>query len=209
MKKCEISKEYLEEKYINQGLSAIQIAEELKCSDGKIYFWLKKYDIPSRSFSEANTKYHLTKEYLQQKYVDERLSTRQIAEEVGCGKTTIRCWLNRFDIPFRTISESQRGELSYQWKGFNSECITPFVKDHIYDRDTYECQFCSKTYINIDGKNDLMHVHHIDQNRRNNNPENLILLCSDCHAMLHNKPNYPFWERRLGMLAKQLEVIAC
>lgn len=31
----------------------------------------------------------------------------------------------------------------------------------------------------------LAHVHHIDTNRSNNNPENLILLCKDCHVRIH------------------------
>jgi hypothetical protein len=30
-------------------------------------------------------------------------------------------------------------------------------------------------------------IHHIDHNRENNNKENLIPLCANCHAALHNK----------------------
>lgn len=30
-------------------------------------------------------------------------------------------------------------------------------------------------------------VHHIDQNRRNNNAKNLQVLCSSCHAIIHTR----------------------
>jgi hypothetical protein len=32
-----------------------------------------------------------------------------------------------------------------------------------------------------------VHVHHIDENHFNNDPSNLILLCSNCHSALHCK----------------------
>lgn len=31
-----------------------------------------------------------------------------------------------------------------------------------------------------------LHTHHIDGNRENNNPENLALLCANCHGMVHD-----------------------
>ena len=33
------------------------------------------------------------------------------------------------------------------------------------------------------------HVHHKDRNRDNNDPENLVLLCRDCHFKIHSKDN--------------------
>jgi len=40
------------------------------------------------------------------------------------------------------------------------------------------CENCSNTL-------DLL-VHHLDENRKNNNKENLITLCRGCHSKLHN-----------------------
>lgn len=31
-----------------------------------------------------------------------------------------------------------------------------------------------------------LHVHHIDRDRDNNNPSNLVLLCANCHMGLHH-----------------------
>jgi len=47
----------------------------------------------------------------------------------------------------------------------------------ILERDNYECQFCFD-------KNDIQ-IHHIDRNRKNNKPTNLIVLCRECHRKLH------------------------
>jgi uncharacterized protein YlaI len=58
-----------------------------------------------------------------------------------------------------------------------------------YPIDKDKCYFCQKE--------EKLFVHHIDFNRLNNNPENLIVLCSNCHRRLHqilnktlNAPNF-------------------
>lgn len=37
------------------------------------------------------------------------------------------------------------------------------------------------------GRRDVIDIHHIDQNRSNNNPSNLIHLCPSHHALIHRK----------------------
>lgn len=46
-------------------------------------------------------------------------------------------------------------------------------------RDNYTCQCCGT-------KNDI-NVHHIDCDKTNNSPSNLITLCDQCHHSLHGK----------------------
>lgn len=48
-----LTEKYLEENYVDKKKSAIQIAKELKCSDGVIRHHLKKHDIGIRGLSEA------------------------------------------------------------------------------------------------------------------------------------------------------------
>lgn len=52
----------------------------------------------------------------------------------------------------------------------------------------YRCTLCLKNDKRI------LVVHHIDQNRKNNNPENLTWLCYNCHFLVHNylKIKYKF-----------------
>lgn len=32
-----------------------------------------------------------------------------------------------------------------------------------------------------------MHTHHIDENKKNNKPENLVTVCRSCHRKLHSR----------------------
>jgi hypothetical protein len=48
------------------------------------------------------------------------------------------------------------------------------LKKSIRERDHYTCQIC--------GKEPSVRVHHIDYNKLNCNPENLITLCTSCHS---------------------------
>lgn len=43
-----------------------------------------------------------------------------------------------------------------------------------------KCMDCS-----IELKGRKMHIHHLDKNRNNNSPENLLILCSKCHGQRH------------------------
>jgi len=49
----EITKEKLYELYINKKFSSNKIAKKLECSEGKINYWIKKYNLKKRSISEA------------------------------------------------------------------------------------------------------------------------------------------------------------
>jgi len=53
------------------------------------------------------------------------------------------------------------------------------LKAQIKKRDEYRCQECFKHQSEI--KQPLC-VHHIDFNKKNNNPKNLITLCDSCHG---------------------------
>ena len=44
--------------------------------------------------------------------------------------------------------------------------------------ETYPCEICERTCL-------TPLIHHIDGNRKNNEYENLIFICSDCHTAIH------------------------
>lgn len=56
------------------------------------------------------------------------------------------------------------------------------LKAEIKERDKYKCRICSTGLY----KSRYAPIHHINGNRNDNNPENLILLCNDCHSKIHN-----------------------
>lgn len=54
----------------------------------------------------------LTKQFLEQKYIIGRLSTRQIAKKVGCSQATILRHLKKYNIQIRPVSEACKGRIS-------------------------------------------------------------------------------------------------
>ena len=89
----------------------------------------------------------------------------------------------------RKLSEAYRGEKSYLWKGgisFEPYSIdwTETLKRSIRERDHYFCQICWDYGDS---------VHHIDYNKKNCNPINLITLCNPCHVKTNQ--NRKRWKR--------------
>lgn len=58
------------------------------------------------------------------------------------------------------------------------------LKEVIRNRDRRKCSICGKTELE-EGKR--LQVHHIDYDKKNNNPDNLITLCSSCHCKTNFK----------------------
>lgn len=81
------------------------------------------------------------------------------------------------------------GELNSQWQGGKSFEVYPkefkVIKKFIVKRDNYTCQHLGCTEIH-----DRLHVHHIDYNKNNNNPENLITLGISCHVKTNFNRDY-------------------
>jgi len=84
-----------------------------------------------------------------------------------------------------------KGKEHYNWqngKSFEEYTINwnDELKDLIRKRDNYICQECGIHQNELDSWNKKLDVHHIDYNKKNLNPENLITLCRICHI----KTNY-------------------
>lgn len=88
---------------------------------------------------------------------------------------------------------SRRGEENPNWQGglsfepygvgFNKE-----LRRKIRVRDKYICQLCFKHASEL--KRDLA-VHHIDYDKKNNDPMNLLALCVSCH--MKTNANRAYW----------------
>jgi 5-methylcytosine-specific restriction endonuclease McrA len=59
------------------------------------------------------------------------------------------------------------------------------IRKNILGRDLWRCRICGEEHI--------LHVHHIDWNRANNNKNNLVTVCSKCHRAIHEERYFP-WE---------------
>jgi 5-methylcytosine-specific restriction endonuclease McrA len=116
-------------------------------------------------------------------------------------KMSKRMMGNKFCLGVRCSDESRKKHSDAQkkivlsgkhhlWQGGITnkkypEDWTATLRRSIRERDNYTCQICSKQ------QTDRAHaIHHIDYNKENCNPENLITLCVPCHAKTNQKREY-------------------
>jgi len=104
----------LRKQYIDKKLSTPQIAKMCNCSNATIWNWLRKHKIPIRSCKEGillsnkikrKDKQYCNKDWLEQKYLIEKLSTIQISKLIKVNDETIRKWLWKFNISVRSRDE--------------------------------------------------------------------------------------------------------
>lgn len=217
MRKIIINKEKLKELYVDKKLSSIKCASFLKCDLSTIIERLREYNISVRTISEANkgkkypnrkrpipfTEGHRRKigEFNKNKIISEK--TRYKISKTLMGNTNA-LGAERSEEIRRKYSESKkgkknpmynkRGEYCPNWKGgisfepypvtFNRE-----LKELIRQRDNYQCQLCGMPEIeNIE----KLSIHHIDYNKKDCLPSNLISLCRRCNAKVNY--NREYWE---------------
>ena len=100
-----------------------------------------------------------------------------------------------------------RGPNHHRWKGGATRIHHPVqfsnrLKDQIRQRDGLVCAICNAK--DIYGLS--LHVHHIDNDKMNNSPRNLITLCRQCHFRGSPHEN-PFIRIELSSLAHHRENI--
>ena len=117
---------------------------------------------------------HHTKESL--KKISEASKNRIISEETR-----------------KRLSECRLGSKHPNWLGGKS--FEPYsskfnkkLKEQIRKRDGYRCQECFRHQNELDYK---LHIHHIDYNKKNSSPNNLVTLCRNCHTKTNfNRNNW-------------------
>ena len=117
--------------------------------------------------------------------------------KIKIGQNNAKYWLGKKrSLETRNkIAAKLCGSQSNLWKGGIS--AEPYSLDWtrtlrrcVRERDKYTCQMCGK--LQSDRAFD---VHHIDHNKKNNNPVNLITLCKRCHSRVGQHRKY--WEKIL------------
>lgn len=95
-------------------------------------------------------------------------------------------------------TSNMSGEKNSQWQGgksFEPYSIdwTDILREAIRTRDNYICQICGIHQDELDGFSKLLDVHHIDYDKKNCNPNNLVTLCRSCH--LKTNINREYWKQ--------------
>ena len=95
------------------------------------------------------------------------------------------------------------GKSNHSWQGGISynpypEEWTDVLKESIRMRDKYVCQLCEIHEDELQGRFKHLSVHHIDYNKENCNPDNLITLCKSCH--IKTNFNRSYWIKYFNQL---------
>jgi len=212
-----VNRDWLYEKYVVEGLSTYQIAELVDRDPKSVYRWLIDWEIPTRrrKWNTQEPKAYWDRDWLYREYIEKGRSASEIAESFNCGMTNIAHYLCKFNIPTRSVSEARKlrhwglegeangmfgktGEDSPSWKGG----CTPDRQDFYvsqewkravrvtWKRDHAQCQRCGKRAKGR-GNGDF-HIHHIISfavREFRAEPNNLILLCANCHHWIHSREN--------------------
>ena len=174
--------------YVNEKLSMNKIGEKLGMNQGTVFWYLKSLGVPTRSNSEAKKislgfggRIVLDKGALINFYVKERMPMIKVAEKMNVGINTIYDNLVRYGIE-RRVGGPWLGGISFE--PYSPE-FNKWLKEQIRQRDNFTCQLCG--LIQSGRKHP---VHHIDYNKKNSIPNNLITLCKKCHAKTNSKREY-------------------
>lgn len=98
----------------------------------------------------------------------------------------------------RKMSEARKGDKCYLWQGgisFEPYSVdwTRTLRRSIRERDHYTCQLCGELQSDR-----ALSIHHIDYDKKNCNPNNLITLCVGCNTKVNsNRENWIKYFRAL------------
>ena len=211
----------MRQKYLDEGLGTYEIGKLVNRNPKQVYHWLRGYGIPMRARGWQNKdtdKPYQNREWLANEYLIKGRTSTEISKDFGVTGNNIIFFLNKLDIPRRSVSETRaikfwglsgsrngmygvRGDAHPNWKGgctaerqafYNSE-EWKAASHIVYKRDKHKCQKCMAQ------KN--LHIHHIVTfavRELRADPNNLVLLCSTCHYWTHGSQNTDdvFIERR-------------
>lgn len=105
------------------------------------------------------------------------------------------------------LSESRRGKLSGEqhpnWQGGLSFELYPqdwtrTLRRSIRERDHYTCRLCAETQGDV-----AFAVHHVDYDKKNCDPTNLITLCGSCHSKTNTNREHwtPFFRAMMTSIS--------
>lgn len=188
----EITKEYLQREYIEKGRTALSIMEETGITQSTLTRRMKKFGLIKRKITPT---YNINPDWLREQYLIKLRAVEDIAEEVGCSGHLIKelCSVNNFyrDNKYRQTDE---GRAKHSRVRSEEECKKQgdallkledgYTRRRMGSRRQYiHRAIVEETLGRLLGPNEV--VHHIDQDKTNHHPSNLLVLTRVTHQILH------------------------
>lgn len=218
----EITDAELRKLYFADRLTTYEIAERLGCSPHIVWDRMRSYGIQSLA-SNRNRRIGITEVTLRKLYLDEQLSTNDIAMRLSCSSAIIHKYLHSFGIPVRTITESLRVPTTATrlHKRFANvaACTKPYYAYTLIALDDPYIQMASVRIPSRTGYRRVSThrltmakslgrclepweiVHHRDRNPMNNNIDNLELVTRTSHLV------YTFMQCEIDVLRKRVTIL--
>lgn len=180
----DLTKIQLEDLILNQNMSYEQIGREQGCSGSYIKKLALKLGVELPKRREINSKETFNK------------GTRKVRYCLNCGKL-----LNNRQTKYCSNicqTDYQYKQYINRWKlgeetGLSGEYgISQHIRRYLMNKYSCKCQLCGWGKVNPYTNTIPLEIHHIDGDYKNNNEDNLQLLCPNCHALTetyksHNK----------------------
>ncbi|MHB1641812.1 MAG: HNH endonuclease [Acidithiobacillus sp.] len=190
-----VTREWLFDKYINEGLDCTQIAHMVNRDPKSVWNWLKDFEIPTRARGTTGNA------PLFKKGESSKFSGHHHTEETK--KLLSKIAIEQGRVPFNpeigSYMKGRKGDQTPNWKGgvtperqsfYSSREWVDAVKN-VWERDEAICQRCGKHHNETKNRG-TFHIHHIVSfmvSELRSEVSNLVLLCDECHRFVHSNKN--------------------